>query len=241
MARAGLKVAISHTLVVPEQRLHYILRLPFGEEDVPLVRYDEALRLDACACTVQPAVALAGVEKIHGTRDVQIAVRVETLEELLAVVREIALDLEIRLELRVSPVAFFFGGIHETLLQLAVELILEEFARKVCYVGQLAGGGEPLLGSEPVAYAIVVAIVPVRVFRDAFAPHDIERKRLGVETRACSDQSRTLHLVWMAGNPIHHLYAAVAAADKRGEFLHPELPEQHAIDVYRIAHRILRE
>ena len=171
----------------------------------------------------------------------QIAVRVETVDELLRLIVEIALDLEIGFEQPVALVAFTLRSFNKLLLKFSLEFTLKMFAGKIRDVGKLPRTGEPELRPLAVAFVVVIAAVPLRVFGDGVAPHDVERERLGVERSGSGDQHRLFHLVGTARHPVHNLDSAETAADQSREPGDAEFFKEHPVDINGVGKRILRK
>src|SRR5258708_4073817 len=76
----------------------------------------EARRRTAKGVGQHAAMGAGQVEVIHGTRDVEVAVGVEAVDEARALVPEVALDLEVGVEAEAQRIA---------ILQVAAELALQ--------------------------------------------------------------------------------------------------------------------
>ena len=236
-----IKMTVCDGLVVAEERLDYIARLPFRKEHIARKRDNERLAGDARTCRRQRTIWRGSIEEVHRARYVEIAVGVKTLEELVRLIRKIAFDLEEGPEIASPAVLKFVRLLEPVALKFALELLLEEFSRKVCDVRKLTGCGKALLGSQTVPDIVVVAPVPCGIVRDCAAPYDIERKRLRVERSGGCDDACAIHLTGTASDPVHHLHATEAAADETSQMLDPALREEHAVDVNRIGEIVSRE
>ena len=83
--------------------------------------------------------------------------------------------------------------------------------------------------------------MPLRIVGNRSAPNNVKGERLGVQRGGCRDKTGFLHFIGASRNPVHYLHPAVTAANKRGELLHPKIPQQHSVYVHRIRKCIARK
>ncbi len=166
---------------------------------------------------LEAAPAGADVVEVHGLADHQVAVGVEAADELVAVVVEVALDLE------ALPQA---GLVVLALGQLPAEAVGERVVGPERHLGHHAGDGQPLVGTVAGLGVVVVAAAPAGVEPDRppadRAPGDLLRRGL----RAGGDGDERPHPVRVGDAPLEHLHAAHRAAEHREPALDPQVVGQ---------------
>ena len=163
-------------------------------------------RAGAKAADRSPPCAARRVEVVERARDQQVGVGVEVLAELVALVAQVALDLELDVLRRVAEAA---------VAQLAAELGLHRVVGQVRDVADHARHAQPARRHH--AVAVVVAAVEVGVGDDGAARHLVERDVLRRQIRRRRHRDAVAHALRMAQRPGQRLHAAQAAADHRGE------------------------
>ena len=235
VARCGVEVAVRDLLLLAHERGHKFFRLLGHEEPVTAQRDDQHARGDLLKSGVEAAVALLDVVLVHGQRDVKIGVGVEALDELLALVLQIALDLEEGAEVAVDGVAEVGIGGQPLRSFVAAEFGLHELLRKVGDVGQLARAGETLAGQA--LAVVVVSGVPVGIRDDRVTADNVEGEGLRVEAGSRGNHDSFVDLTGIADQPFEHLHAAEAAAHHRREPRDAELTQAEAVHLDNIPHR----
>ena len=240
VAHLDVEMRIANGLAGLEQAPGDHAALLLGEQPVAGDGDQHQPRVDAAADLVQRTVLLGRVVAVHRVRDVQIGIGVEAGEELSRLVFEIAFNGKHRAKAR--GVLRLPGGVlrHPRLLLAPAEAAVEEIEREIGDVRHLAGLREAY-GRSPVRRAVVVAALPARIERDRVASHHVERERLRVRRRPGGDHHRAVHLAGMRRDPFNHLDAAKAAAHEPREMRDPQLPQQRAIDLHRVANGEARE
>ncbi len=235
MPRRGVEVAVRDLLFLAHERGHELLRLLRHEEPVAAQRDDQHARGDLLKSGVEAAVALLDVVLVHGQGDVQVRVGVEALDELFALVLQIALDLEEGAEVAVDSVAEIRIGGQPLRTLVAAEFRLHELLREVGDVRQLTCAGEPLAGQA--LAVVVVAGIPVGVRDDRVAADDVEGEGLRVEACGRGDHNPFADLAGIADQPFEHLHAAEAAAHHRREPRDAELTQAEAVHLDDVSDR----
>jgi hypothetical protein len=160
------------------------------------------------------------IEVVERARDQQVGVGIEVLAELVALVAQVALDLELDVLRRVAQ----RGG-----LPVAPELRLHRIVRQV---GDVAD--HPRHPQAPFRdHAVLVEVAAVEVgVGDDRAPRDlVERDVLGRQIRRSRDRDAVAQPGRVAQRPGQRLHPAEAAAEHRGELVDAERIDQARLRV----------
>ena len=151
------------------------------------------------------------IEVIHRAGDIQIGVGVEALDELQALVAQVAFDLEIGVERK--------GG-RAAILVVAAELPVQGEFGQIGDVGAHAGHAEPFVG--PRSLVEIIAAAPVRIRHDGLPPDFVKRDILGRMSRRRGDRQCGENPVRVARGPLQHLHAAHGTAEYAEQARDPE-------------------
>ena len=165
--------------------------------------------------------------QVHRLADDGVTVRIETADQLVAVVVEVALHPE-PLPQVVAERAVLVG-------QFPTELLGEGIVAAERHLGDLPRGGQPLPRPLTGCRVVVVTAPEVRVEPDGpasdGAPGDLLRRRLG--TRCDRDDAR--HPVGEDARPLQHLHATHRTADHRMPAAHAEVVGEPGLGAHHVA------
>ncbi len=167
------------------------------------------------------------IEVVQRPRDEQVGVGVEVIAELVALVAQVALDLELDVLRAVAGCQAF--------AQLPPELLVHHVVRQVRDVADHARDAQPPLRDG--AVAIEVPAVEVRVGDDRAARHLVERDVLRGEVGRARHHHRMAHALGVLQRPRQRLHAAQAAAQHGGELLHAQAVQQPRLGIHPVLHR----
>ena len=164
------------------------------------------------------------VEVAQGPRGVKVGVGVESLDERVRLVAQVALDLELGLGDRVADVA----GV----LQTPAELLVQACGRKV---GDVAN--HPCHAHAGIRCApglLVVAVTPRWVAHDRFPGDRVPRYALRVESVRAGDRDDGVDVIGIRDRPLEGLHPAERTAGHGGEPLDPERVEEQALGSHHV-------
>ncbi len=215
MALRGIDFRVGHSAAVGHQRLHDFARALGREAPVGGEAHQQKARLRRRQPLRQIAAGGARrVEIVERAGDEQIGVGVEIAAEFVALVAQIALDLEVH----AKAVA------QSAIAQRTAEFGGHGVVAEIGDVPDHARHRQTLLGHD--AVGVVVAAVKVGVGDDGAARHLVEGDVLRRKTGRCGDSRAVGHAAWMAQRPAQRLHAAQAAADDRSQALDAQPVEQ---------------
>ena len=194
---------VGDVAVVVDQRLDDLARARGSEAPVRGERDDEEPARRRGERPREVAARRGGrIEIVERLGDAQVRVRVVILGELLALVAQVRLDLELRLEREL-----------EALAQRAAELLLHLLVGQIGDVPDHPGDDEPAPRLR--AQRLEVTVVKIRIGADRLARHLVERDVLRGKIRRGGDHQRVADPVRIARGPRERLHAAQAAAHHR--------------------------
>ena len=201
-------LGVADRAAVVDQRLDDFARTRRCEPPIGGEADDQKLVVSGrCECRGQVAtVRRRGVEVVQRTRDQQIGVGIEVLAELVALVTQIALDLELDVLRGVAQAA---------VAQLATELGLHRVVGQVRDVADHARHTQP--AGRHHAVTVVVTAVKIGVGDDGASRDLVERDVLSRQVGRRSHRDAMTHTQRMAQRPRQRLHAAQAAANHRSQ------------------------
>ncbi len=164
------------------------------------------------------------VEIVHGAGQVEIGIGIEALDEDRALMAQVALDLEIRVE---------GEGRRLAVLQPAAELPVQRGFRQIGDVRAHARHGQPLLG--PDAMQEIAPAAPVRIGHHRLPPDFVEGDVLRRVPRSGRQRGGREDAVWIARSPLQHLHPAHRAADHGEERVDAEMVDQGRLRADHVA------
>ena len=220
---------IRDVAVVVDQRLDDLARARGGEPPVRGERNDEkpALRRRERLRQIS-ARRERRIEIVERLGDAQVGVRVEILGELLALVAQVRLDLELRRERELQPVA-----------QRAAEFLLHLLVGEVGDVADHPRHDEAAPRLR--ALRLEVAVVKIRVREDRLPRDLVERDVLRGQVRRGGDHQRVPDAVGVARRPGERLHAAEAPAHDGGPLANAEEVGEPRLRVHPVLDRDERE
>ena len=213
----------------PRERVDDLPALRRAEEPVGGEAREEPVAGRGLELRSPLGLGAAQVEQVHRDGDGGVAVGVETLRELLALVGEVAADGELLLE----------GGADVAgLVAVGVELRVHRLRGEVCDVPDHPRDRQAVLRA---AVAFVAAAGEGRVALDRVAGDDVEGQRLRAHPRRRGDAHAAFHPRGVRGRPGHRLVPAERAADDGTELLDAQPVEQPALRLHHVGDRDDRE
>ena len=185
--------------------------------------------LDVLEGVLDAAVFRFQIKGVGSVGNVQVAVGVKAVHELLALVTQVAFDRQVQVEGRAVG-----DGVALVLLGLGTfELLFHADGAEVGDVSQLAGVGKSNIGL--VRLVVIVSAVKIRVLGNHVTGHHFETQRLAGESRRTGDNYHSLHLFWVVDGPLHGLETAHGTAQNAIEFLDVEPVGQFLLGVDHVA------
>ena len=177
------------------------------------------------------AVAVGGeIEIVHRAGQVEIGVGVEALDERAALMAQIGLHLEVRVERERRILA---------VLKLAAELAMQRGVREIGDVRAHARDREP--APRIGALDEIAAVPPIRIGHHRLTADLVEGDVLRRMARRAGDRQRAEHALGIARGPLQHLHAAHRAAGHREQRVDAKLVEQHRLRAHHVANGDDRE
>ena len=220
-------LGVAHVEPVVEQRLDDLAGARWGEAPIGAEAHQQELAARHRKGGAQvAAMCQRRVEVVERAGDQQVGVGVEIVAELVALVAQVAFDLELGLQRAVaeSPVA-----------QAAAELLRHRVVAHVGDVADHAGHAQAPFGHR--AVGIEVPAVKVGVGHDGAASHlvegDVLRRQIGRggHRDAMPQPPRILQ------RPAQRLHAAQAATHDGGQLLDAQAVEQPGLRIDPVFHR----
>ena len=253
MAEIGVQLGVACPLAGAQQREGDVAVLFRREEPVAGEPDDERLGLHRGEGLLQRALA-GHVEGINCPRDVQVAVRVEAIDEALTLVAQVALDLEFEAREAGRGARALSGGRPGRFVRRGfrrrrrgaggrrdrapppAELAVEAGVAEVRDVRHHARDGE---ADARTAVTRVVAAVPARVLQDGLSPDLVEGNALSALPRGRGHGDHAPDEARVLDGPLECLHSTHGAADDRvqgrdSEGLQPpvlcphHVPDRHA-------------
>ena len=162
---------------------------------------------------------------IDGPGDVEVRVGVEAIDETLALVAQVALDLELHVE--------GVGGAVGRIFFPASEFAVHAGVAQIGYVGHHTGDGE---AHARTAALRVVAVVPLRILHDGLAAHLVEGDALGVLAGGRRHREQAAHKSGIFDAPLQHLHPAHRAAEHAVQTGEPEVIAKDFLRAHHVAH-----
>ena len=223
-ARAG-DVAVADRLVQRDERLDDLARLLRREEPVAAEADDEPAASAAGEVRRQFLRRGAQVEEVHRERELDVAVRVEALDEFIPLIGQVRTDREALLELGrdvARPEA------------VGIELVLHRLWGEV---GDVAEHARERQADGRAGLAVMLPAVEIGVAQDGVPADHVEGERLRAEAGGGGQGDRGFDAVGKARGPFEGLVAAGGAADDRAELLDAQPLDQPALDLGDVARR----
>ena len=215
-------IAVAHGFAEGNQRVDYFLRLLRREQPVARETDDQPAALGLGQMSREFRRILADIEEIHGQRQLDIAVGVESFHEFITLIGEIGSD---------AKFFFEFGRQFPGLQSIRFEFFSHGFGGQIGNVAEHAGEGQSRRGCG--AFVDVLPVSIISIAPDCVAAHDIERKCLSRQAGARSKRDGSGEAFRMACRPRHNLMPAHGSANRREEAGHsyvidePELCFHH--------------
>mmetsp|Transcript_6973 Transcript_6973/g.29526 ORF Transcript_6973/g.29526 Transcript_6973/m.29526 type:complete len:380 (-) Transcript_6973:1175-2314(-) len=226
-----IDLRIRHLQPVVEQGLDDLARARRREAPVGREAGDEELGRGRREGARQVAAMLGGrVEVVECAGDQQIGVGVEVVAELVALVAQIAFDLELDLLRGVAELAG---------LELAAELLGHHIVAQIGDVADHPRHAQAALGDH--AVGVEMAAVEVGVGDDGAPRHLVEGDVLRRQIGGGRDGDAMRQALGVAQRPVQGLHAAQAAAQHRRQLLNAEARDDSGLGIDPILHRDDRE
>ena len=224
MAEIGGELGVTRAFAAAEEGEGELAVLFGREEPVAGEADDERIGLDGGEGFFEGAVRLREVELVEGARDVEVRVCVEAVDEALALMAQVALDLE----LDVERVGVAGGGVFFAAAEFAVHGRVGD----VGDVGHHAGDGE---ADARAGVLGVVAAVPGGVLHDGLAADLVEGDGLGAFAAGGGHGEDAAGEVGEVGGEAQREHAAHGAADDGVEFRDAEVVEEEFLRAHHVA------
>ncbi len=221
----SVSTSTNETLAPPRvEGAHQSAAIAGREQPIRRERDDAKPRLRTLERFGQRAAVIGGeVEIIHRPRHVEIGVRVEPLDENLALMAQIGFHLEIGVE-RESAL--------RAVLQIAAELFMQ---RAVGEIGDVRGHARHRQAfGRAHAFREIAPGAPVRVGHDRLPADFVERDVLRGVAHGGGDRQRREHAVLIGGGPLQHLHAAHRAAGHAEQAVDAERVDQHGLRPHHV-------
>ena len=204
--------------------MHQRARFRGRKQPVAGERHHAEPGLDAAKRLRQHAIMVGGdVEIVHRPRQIEIAVGVEALDKGRALVAQIALDLEIRVERERRQIA---------VLHPPAELAMQ---RRVRQIGDMRGHPRDAEAAMRMGALLeIAAAVPVRIGHHGLPAEFVKRDVLRRMPRAAGDRQRREHALRIGRGPLQRLHAAHRAADHAEQRVDAEAIEQHGLRAHHV-------
>ena len=231
MAPVGLDLRERHPRAGGIQRMHQRARFRGRKQPVAGEGHHAEAGLDIAKRFRQHAVMVGGdVEIVHRPRQIEIGVGVEALDKGRALIAQIALDLEIRIERECRQLA---------ILHAAAELAMQ---RRVRQIGDVRGHPRDREAAMRMRALIdIAAIMPVRIGHHGLTAEFVEGDVLRRMARAAGDRQRGEHAVRIGRGPLQRLHAAHRAADHAEQRVDAETIDQHGLRPHHVGNGDDRE
>ncbi|MNO74096.1 hypothetical protein D3C76_650820 [compost metagenome] len=231
MALRCIDVQVTDVLLRRQQGVDHLPRARRGEAPVGGEGHQAEIRLDVGQRSRQVAVAGGGrVEVVQRLGHQQVGVGVEAGRELLALVAQVALDLEFH----AAQIVVELVGLHH-----AAEFLAHGVIREVGDVADHAREDQSALGNH--ALFLEVSAMELRVGEDRLPGYLVEGDVLRRQFRCAGDVQAVAHALRVADGPLQRLHAAETAADHRGPLLDAQAVGQACLAVDPVFHRDHRE
>ncbi len=166
------------------------------------------------------------VEIIHCPRQVEIAVGIEPLDKRRALIAQVALDLEIRVERKRRQFA---------VLHPPPELAVQRGVGEIGDMSRHPGHREPAMRmSTPLE---VAPVMPIRIGHHRLPAEFVKRDVLRGVPRAAGDRHHREHAVRISRGPLQRLHASHRAADDAQQRFDAETIEQHRLRPHHVRYR----
>ena len=204
--------------------MHQRARFRGRKQPVAGERHHAEPGLDAAKRLRQHAVMIGGdVEIVHRPRQIEIAVGVEALDKGRALIAQIALDLEIRVERKRRQLA---------VLHPPPELAMQRGVRQI---GDMRGHPRDAEAAMRMGALLeIAAAVPVRIGHHGLPAEFVERDVLRRMPRAAGDRQRREHALRIGRGPLQRLHAAHRAADHAEQRVDAEAIDQHGLRAHHV-------
>ncbi|CAE6960098.1 conserved protein of unknown function [Ectopseudomonas oleovorans] len=231
MALRGVDLQVADVLLRRRQGVDDFPRAGGGEAPVGGEGHQAEIRLGHGQGLRQVAILCGGrVEVVQRLGHQQVGVGVEAAGELLALVAQVALDLELdAVEVVVELLA----------LQATAEFLAHGVIGQVGDVADHARQHQAALGNH--ALLLEMAAMELRVGEDGLARHFVEGDVLRRQLGCRGDGQAVTHALRVADGPLHGLHATEAATDHGGPALDAELVGQTCLAVHPVFHGHHRE
>jgi len=163
------------------------------------------------------------VEIVHRAGQIEIAVGVEPLDERRALIAQIALDLEIRIEGESRQVA---------ILHAPAEFPVQRRVRQISDVGGHPRDRESAMRMS--ALVAVAAAAPVRIGHHGLAAELVEGDVLRRVPRRAGDRQSRKDALRIGRGPLQDLHAAHRTADHAEQRVDAEAIEQHRLCAHHV-------
>ena len=180
------------------------------------------------------AIGAGRIEVIQRAGDQQVGVGIKVIGKLIALVAQVALDLELHL-LRAVAVIGAGAGLRNRAAQFATELGIHHVVAQIGDVANHAGDAQAALGYH--AVAVKVAAVEVGVGDDGTARHFIKGNVFRREVGRAGHHDCAEQTVRIQQSPGGGLHATQAATHHRRQRLNTQSIQQQRLGMHPVFHR----
>ena len=235
MAEIGGEFGVAGAFAGAQEGLGDLAILLGRKEPVAGETDNEGLGEDGGEGVFERAVGVVEIELVEGARDVEVGVGVETVDEGLALVAQVALDFELQVEVGGGGLLCEFGAqlraLFARLDRAPPEFAVHGGVGEVSNMRHHAGDGQADAGA---ALAGVIAVEPGRVLHDRLAADLVKGDGLSALARSGSHGEEAAGEAGEFDGEEHRGHAPHRAADDSVEFGDTEMIEEQFLRAHHV-------